>query len=1695
MEEKNKMILKSKKNIMFILAIICIALIIPCSFAGDLDNETLSVDDTDTTASEDTAIYVTNDENNGDGSQDNPYNSISQAVSEFNSTENSNIYIKNGNYEINTEIEIDKDITIIGESAKDTILDAKSQGSVFKIKNKAKVTLINLTFINANSNKGAILGDSVNTLTIENCAFENNTNSAIFCYDYFSNIKVYIKNSNFTNNKDNSAIVIAFGNLLNITDCIFENNENSNMGGAILLYNNFNDAYIYNSKFINNSAIKGSAIALNNAGNLLVENSEFINNNAPTITDESSVIYDLRSNNGEVTLTLNKNTFTGNSVANIYTKDNVKVEYLDKNTKLTCSDVEKYVDDDFNYIARLTDNDGNPLVGKEIIATLTNNYNNSITTITNITNSEGNAIFSLKNQGAGKYSVSTKFAGDNDYDEVTITNLISIRTESSYNIIFTENNVHISEGDSYNATAYIYDEYLNPVRLLDSSFSVDWYDNFGKHLIVEGGLYKVTDGNKIVFDINRCHLVTRDEPYKLNFEVSSIGSAILTVDLSKDLSNIDPNIGEIYVSKTGSDETGDGTYENPLATIQTALSANYAYGGGKTIKVGEGVYEISTYTVLGNVTVVGEKGKTILKQTNGRLGMLEIDNKNTVKLINLTFTNGYATALPDSLIHVTDDSILYLESCELYNNSAYAGGSITVSRGGTIYINNSYFHENKGILNTNVGGAIYIDRGIAYITNSLFENNTASDGGAIFLGFEAEANIINTTFVNNTAYVTTHSEGGGGAIYTRSNNLNIENCSFIENYAELYGGAIYIDYGCVNILKSYFEENHVKYVGSSKGSAIESAYNQYVNITMHYSVLVCEENYDGNYLVLIHEFEDENHTVDLNYNFWKTTGMKAYPGVGDEVKIILSIINEYIYTGDIVEFTIEMVSYNIENGTSPLNGTVHDLNLLLIPKIGEIKNNFVTVVNNKATFIYNATTIGEETIQMGDLLLYATHKFTVQDGSDKIDLNPTIEVKTGKISEITVNLDENIASNITIRVNNEEYSVEVKNSKAVLKVNTMPGDYNVKAIYPGTETYRGFVLVDTFNVAKFASSITVKDITTYFNGNLEVKLLTDEESPIANELIKIIINETEYSVVTNEDGIGILELNLDDIGIYNVNCIFEGNKNYNSSDANSTLTIEFDNLILTAQENVNITPIKGSISFTLSDNHGNLIKNTEVIITFNSTEHKIKTDSNGVATLNLDNNYLKVNEYEISAKVEGTKVYSTASNKTKLNVVKASATIKVENISVYSNTGNLTVTLVDEEGNPIYNATLLITIKEPDEIKTDENGTAILNLNLTPGNYTVTVKLVENDIYGADDVTSTINVKETITSITAPEVTVYYSNGKFSAELVDVTGQAIANARLIFKINNDYIATTDENGIATITIDNLALGSYNVIITFEGNSLFQPSNATSTINVVSSIIVNDTIKAYNSDYDFIAILKDSNGDSISNVTVSLLVNGKQYNVKTDTNGVLKLVEKLSPGTYAITLTNPVTGERTSNYAQIVSRFSENKNIAMYYNDGTSFKVRIMDDNGNPVGAGELVVFKINGKTLKAKTDAKGYASVKITNTPKKYTITATYKEQTIKNIVTVKQVLKAVKKNIKVKKSAKKLIIKATLKQGKKALKNKKITFKFKGKKYTAKTNKKGIAKVKVKKSVLKKLKKGKKYTVSITYLKDTVKCYVKVKK
>lgn len=176
-----------------------------------------------------------------------------------------------------------------------------------------------------------------------------------------------------------------------------------------------------------------------------------------------------------------------------------------------------------------------------------------------------------------------------------------------------------------------------------------------------------------------------------------------------------------------------------------------------------------------------------------------------------------------------------------------------------------------------------------------------------------------------------------------------------------------------------------------------------------------------------------------------------------------------------------------------------------------------------------------------------------------------------------------------------------------------------------------------------------------------------------------------------------------------------------------------------------------------------------------------------------------------------------------------------------------------------------------------------------------------------------------------------------------------------------------------------------------------------------------------------------------------------------------------------------------------------KDTTILYSANGNYKVQIKDINGKLVKSGKVTFYIMDGsKTIKKQTvnikNGAATLSYKITQAVKKYTMKIKYDNAVVSKKITVKHVVTL--KSITVKKSSKKLVLQATLaKVNGKYLKSKQVVFKFNGKTLKTKTNSKGVAKVTIKSSVLKKLKVGKNVAYQATYSKDTVKKTVTVKK
>ena len=172
------------------------------------------------------------------------------------------------------------------------------------------------------------------------------------------------------------------------------------------------------------------------------------------------------------------------------------------------------------------------------------------------------------------------------------------------------------------------------------------------------------------------------------------------------------------------------------------------------------------------------------------------------------------------------------------------------------------------------------------------------------------------------------------------------------------------------------------------------------------------------------------------------------------------------------------------------------------------------------------------------------------------------------------------------------------------------------------------------------------------------------------------------------------------------------------------------------------------------------------------------------------------------------------------------------------------------------------------------------------------------------------------------------------------------------------------------------------------------------------------------------------------------------------------------------------------------------------NAGKNYSITLKDANGN-VLAGKEVLISFNGKIYKRTTNDKGVATIKVALAKKgTYPVVVSFLGDEKYNgsfvvakikVNPQKVKLTVAKKKYKVKSKKKYLV--ATLKSSnKKAIKGKKLVFIVNKKKYTAKTNKKGVAKVKVKLSKKKTYKFKVKFLGDSTFKKISKKGKVKIK-
>ena len=373
----------------------------------------------------------------------------------------------------------------------------------------------------------------------------------------------------------------------------------------------------------------------------------------------------------------------------------------------------------------------------------------------------------------------------------------------------------------------------------------------------------------------------------------------------------------------------------------------------------------------------------------------------------------------------------------------------------------------------------------------------------------------------------------------------------------------------------------------------------------------------------------------------------------------------------------------------------------------------------------------------------------------------------------------------------------------------------------------------------------------------------------------------------------------------------------------------------------------------------------------------------GVIKSNYENNNV-IGSQQISNNVVISEPQSSVSN----------TTLSGNDTTLYFKNGtSYNVKLTDIDGNVLTNQTVSFLINgKLYNRTTGSNGIASININLGAGKYTVVASYAGSSMYGSSSVTSLVEV---LSTISANDVVKFYKNGtQYYAKFVDGNGNPLINTEVKFNINGVfYIRNTNGSGIARL---NIALDSGKYILTaIHPNGEMFANN----ITVLSTINSGDMTKYFKNGTQYYATFYDDSGNPLINTTVRFNINGVIYERITNDKGTAMLTIALYPGSYILTAIHP-NGESKGYNIKVLSTLIDNKDINMYYMDGTAFTIKVLDGQGKPL-ANTTVNFNINGVLYGRVTDENGIAKLNIKLYPNNYIITSSYNGLEVSNRINV----------------------------------------------------------------------------------------------
>ena len=1666
----------------------------------------------------------------------------------------------------------------------------------------AKVTLNNCTFHdNFAIYGGAIYAETgsleiVNSNFIDNFAY--NFGGAIACEDtldvtiskskFIRNYcvddaggAIYIKASRkfngdyleiFNSSATFGAAITTLNCDVNLNHVNAENNAAKWDGGAI--YHMYGKFSLYQSNFINNSARNGGALFIDNSTSLSIRSNAFVNN---TATDSAGAIYSLLNKLNSVPSVKLYNNFKNNDVVEI---NNLNLQIGNGNYTL-------YVSND----TQITD-----------LPSRYNSYDKNYLTVVKDQQNGGNC-WAFTAMAVLESCIKKMTGQELDLSEENMKNVMAMYSDYGWQID--------SNQGGFDSMQYGYlTSWLGPINEID-----DVYDDksvlsslFNSILHVQNIQFfkrqNATDNDAIKNAIMMYGAVGTSmffDSYYLNNGDSYYTWVSLPSNHAVTIVGWDDNYSQNNF-KFGSYSGGDGAWIVRNSWGPYWANDGYFYVSYYDSKLAQVGIDEAAYAIIFNDTV--RLDKNYQYDIAGRTDYLYDDNP------SVWYKNRFTS---------TDNEILTSVSTYFEKITNW-----TVS----VYVNNVLKTVKNGISPAGYW-TINLDEMIQLYAGDMFEIvfNTTCDGISA-MPISEKSNLNKLIYSPEVSYVSydgenwqdlysfsgtyaTHKYYGGVAcikaftqlidlntttyldvIYDGFNPVNVT-ATVIDQYGNAARGIVVLNLSGkqytiqladgkasiihnfekgINEISCLFESKG--YISSSNHTSIEISMKEVtlnVNLTQNMNSLTVEvtasENINEKIIISIN---NKNHTVKLrnghvefvendlaNGNYTVEAILQSNVWQADSISKELEISMKKTYielsdfiTGDFSEDICSIYLFDDDKNPIPDKTVTFTING---KKYNETTDSYgrVSTVINLARGEYDVVAAFE-----GDNNYFSSINSSSIKVLTFVDANIR-DITYQNNALINISLSKPINTTFTLEINGRNQSVSIVDGCAIVNLTDLDnGDYTIKGYMD--ELFEYDINLLKFNIDVKNTQITVNSIINDTNLNCTVTLLDEDGNPISGKQVEIKLNNRNFTRISDENGNANINLDLEK-GDYAIMAAFNGDNNLFGSSNSSQITINptlevlsIDKVVRNNKLYVDVVfsrPIVAAAILWIGDNYFILniedgkasitdfdldndnytayvqflfdefnyinktfdlpifIKKTqlianELITTENSNEnftvtlldeddnpivdqyvslligtnmvYNVKTNEMGQIFIPIN---LEFGDYPVLIKfypMEFCDTYYSSTNRTNIIVKKAiSANV---NVSKYQNNANVSISFT----KPI-NDTVNVSLNGINQtVKLTEGIGSISFTDLNNGDYALKVHF-DDDNYMFSPVEQSFSINVNPAVIVGENFITYYQSGEYcSIRLMDENGLPLSDKLLVIELNgNSFANSTDDEGVVLVPI-NLKTGIYNLKVSFTGDDEYLPLASS------LKIVVNSSISFTNTQYTLNSKMTIFLSGNITGQAIDVLINGGEHKF-IGNDGFISINVDFNVGTYAMQITNPLTGEVKNQTITVLPRLSDNGNVVMYYGADKECGVHVFDDNANVVSAGEIVEFKINGKINKVKTNNKGYASFSLNNLKAgKYTIEFSYKGFRTSSKITVKPTL--ITKNKKFKKAKTIKYTAKLLNKNGKVLKGKKITFKVKGKTYKAKTNKKGIATIKIKNLKVGKYKVVSKYGKQKSTSKITIK-------